>query len=210
METVMLGDSLSTTVHHGLEGRASSRSSAVLAGWMLAEAPAAFSRVDAIRCSESTDVTSMSSPSSVVGLTKAAADMVMQSPPAACSNVFYISPVSVLSGKSSFFWLLRMVEISYRSSFLRRLGLSNQIWTAKWGNVPATATWMGTCLQHVSFRAIFLVLIWAQKLLHFFELLEVHQWNWMYFQEFDYLVILENRSWGSIIYTVPFAHAIKQ
>lgn len=177
METVMLGDSLSTTVHHGLEGRASSRSSAVLAGWMLAEAPAAFSRVDAIRCSESTDVTSISSPSSVVGLTKAAADMVMQSPPAACSNVFYISPVSVLSGKSSFFWLLRMVEISYRSSFLRRSGLSNQIWTAKWGNVPATATWMGTCLQHVSFRAIFLVLIWAQKLLHFFELLEVHQWN---------------------------------
>ncbi|CAK9199564.1 unnamed protein product [Sphagnum jensenii] len=95
---LMLGDSLSTTVHHGLEGRASSRSSAVLAGWMLAEAPAAFSRVDAIRCSESTDVTSISSPSSVVGLTKAAADMVMQSPPAACSNVFYISPVSVLSG----------------------------------------------------------------------------------------------------------------
>lgn len=95
---LMLGDSLSTTVHHGLEGRASSRSSAVLAGWMLAEAPAAFSRVDAIRCSESTDVTSISSPSSIVGLSKAAADMVMQSPPAACSSVFNISPVSVLSG----------------------------------------------------------------------------------------------------------------
>jgi hypothetical protein len=118
----MLGDSLSTTVHHGLEGRASSRSSAVLAGWMLAEAPAAFSRVDAIRCSESTDVTSISSPSSIVGLSKAAADMVMQSPPAACSSVFNISPVSVLSGKSPFFWLLRIVEISYRSSFLQMSG----------------------------------------------------------------------------------------
>lgn len=205
METVMLGDSLSTTVHHGLEGRASSRSSAVLAGWMLAEAPAAFSRVDAIRCSESTDVTSISSPSSIVGLTKAAADMVMQSPPAACSSVFNISPVSVLSGKSSFFWLLRFVEISYRSSFLQgrvsatRSGLQNEGMF-----LLLQHGWAPVCSMFLSEQ------FWAQKLLHFFELLEVHQWNWMYFQEFDYLVILENRSWGSIIYTVPFAHAIKQ
>ncbi|KAL3689131.1 hypothetical protein R1sor_015440 [Riccia sorocarpa] len=96
----MLGDSFSSSAHQNiatLNSAVTSLASSAFAGGRMTEASAASSRIETAGCVDLADRLSITTPVAMVGLTEAAAAMMMRSPQG-CSLAFEESPISVLQG----------------------------------------------------------------------------------------------------------------